>query len=50
MLNQNETTLAQQKQQTIKDALLAGFGRPTAASLTGKKYNELLTVTRPRDV
>ena len=50
VLNQNETTLAQQKQQAIKDALAGWVWKdPQRRALLVKKYNELFNSTRPRE-
>ena len=50
MLNQNETTLAQQKQQAIKDAFAGWVWKdPQRRALLVKKYNELFNSTRPRE-
>ena len=50
MLNQNETTLAQQKQQAIKDAFAGWVWKdPQRRTLLVKKYNELFNSTRPRE-
>ena len=50
VLNQNETTLAQQKQQAIKDAFAGWVWKdPQRRSLLVKKYNELFNSTRPRE-
>ena len=50
VLNQNETTLAQQKQQTIKDAFAGWVWKdPQRRALLVKKYNELFNSTRPRE-
>ena len=49
VLNQNETTLAQQKQQAIKDAFAGWVWKdPQRRTLLVKKYNELFNSTRPR--
>jgi len=50
VLNQNETTLAQQKQQAIKDAFAGWVWKdPRRRALLVKKYNELFNSTRPRE-
>ena len=50
MLNQNETTLAQQKQQAIKDAFAGWVWKdPQRRTLLVKRYNELFNSTRPRE-
>ena len=50
VLNQNETTLAQQKQQAIKDAFAGWVWKdPQRRNLLVKKYNELFNSTRPRE-
>ncbi len=50
VLNQNETTLAQQKQQAIKDAFAGWVWKdPQRRALLVKKYNELFNTTRPRE-
>ena len=50
VLNQNETTLAQQKQQAIKDAFAGWVWKdPQRRALLIKKYNELFNSTRPRE-
>ena len=50
VLNQNETTLAQQKQQAIKDAFAGWIWKdPQRRALLVKKYNELFNSTRPRE-
>ena len=50
VLNQNETTLAQQKQQAIKDAFAGWVWKdPQRRALLVKKYNELFNSTRPRE-
>ena len=50
VLNQHETTLAQQKQQTIKDAFAGWVWKdPQRRTLLVKKYNELFNSTRPRE-
>ena len=50
VLNQNETTLAQQKQQSIKDAFAGWVWKdPQRRALLVKKYNELFNSTRPRE-
>ena len=50
VLNQNETTLAQQKQQAIKDASAGWVWKdPQRRALLVKKYNELFNSTRPRE-
>ena len=50
VLNQNETTLAQQKQQSIKDAFACWVWKdPQRRALLVKKYNELFNSTRPRE-
>ena len=50
VLNQNETTLAQQKQQAIKDAFTGWVWKdPQRRALLVKKYNELFNSTRPRE-
>ena len=50
VLNQNETTLAQQKQQAIKDAFAGWVWEdPQRRALLVKKYNELFNSTRPRE-
>ena len=50
VLNQNETTLAQQKQQAIKDAFAGWVWKdPQQRALLVKKYNELFNSTRPRE-
>ena len=50
VLNQNETTLAHQKQQAIKDAFAGWVWKdPQRRALLVKKYNELFNSTRPRE-
>ena len=50
VLNQNETTLAQQKQQAIKDAFAGWIWKdPQRRTLLVKRYNELFNSTRPRE-
>ncbi|WP_158387819.1 DEAD/DEAH box helicase family protein [Faecalibacterium prausnitzii] len=50
VLNQNETTLAQQKQQAIKDAFAGWVWKdPQRRTLLVKRYNELFSSTRPRE-
>ena len=50
VLNQNETTLAQQKQQAIKDAFAGWVWKdPQRRALLVKKYNELFNSTCPRE-
>ena len=50
VLNQNETTLAQQKQQAIKDAFAGWVWKDSQRrALLVKKYNELFNSTRPRE-
>ena len=50
VLNQHETTLAQQKQQAIKDAFASWVWKdPQRRTLLVKKYNELFNSTRPRE-
>ena len=50
VLNQNETTLAQQKQQAIKDAFADWVWKdPQRRTLLVKRYNELFNSTRPRE-
>ena len=50
ILNQHETTLAQQKQQAIKDAFASWVWKdPQRRTLLVKKYNELFNSTRPRE-
>ena len=50
VLNQNETALAQQKQQAIKDAFAGWVWKdPQRRALLVKKYNELFNSTRPRE-
>ena len=50
VLNQNETTLAQQKQQAIKDAFAGWVWKdPQRRALLVKKCNELFNSTRPRE-
>ena len=50
VLNQNETTLAQQKQQAIKDAFAGWVWKdPQRRALLVKKYNEFFNSTRPRE-
>ena len=50
VLNQNETTLAQQKQQAIKDTFAGWVWKdPQRRALLVKKYNELFNSTRPRE-
>ena len=50
VLNQNETTLAQQKQQAIKDSFAGWVWKdPQRRTLLVKKYNELFNSTRPRE-
>ena len=50
VLNQHETTLAQQKQQAIKDALAGWVWKdPQRRALLVKQYNELFNSTRPRE-
>ena len=49
VLNQNETTLAQQKQQAIKDAFAGWVWKDSQRrALLVKKYNELFNSTLPR--
>ena len=50
VLNQNETTLAQQKQQAIKDAFAGWVWKdPQRRTLLVKRYNKLFNSTRPRE-
>ena len=50
VLNQKETTLAQQKQQAIKDAYRDWLWRdPERREALVKQYNELFNATRPRE-
>ena len=50
VLNKKETTLAQQKQQAIKDAFRDWVWRdPRRRSALVQKYNELFNSTRPRE-
>ena len=50
VLNQNETTLAQQKQQAIKDTFAGWVWQdPQRRNLLVKQYNELFNSTRPRE-
>lgn len=50
VLNRKETTLAQQKQQAIKDAFQDWVWRdPRRRSALCQKYNELFNSTRPRE-
>ena len=50
VLNQKETTLAQQKQQAIKDAFAEWIWRdPTRREALVTRYNELFNSTRPRE-
>ncbi|MCD8146115.1 MAG: SNF2-related protein, partial [Clostridiales bacterium] len=50
VLNKKETTLAQQKQQAIKDAFQDWVWKePTRRAALCKKYNELFNSTRPRE-
>ena len=50
VLNQNETTLAQQKQQAIKDAFANWVWQdPQRRIALVKQYNELFNSTRPRE-
>ena len=50
VLNQNETTLVQQKQKAIKDAFAGWVWKdPQRRALLVKKYNELFNSTRPRE-
>ena len=50
VLNKKETTLAQQKQQAIKDAFRDWVWRdPKRRETLVKKYNELFNATRPRE-
>ena len=50
VLNQNETTLAQQKQQAIKDAFAGWVWKdPQRRTLLVKRHNELFNSTRPRE-
>ena len=50
VLNQNETTLAQQKQQAIKDAFANWIWQdPQRRISLVKQYNELFNSTRPRE-
>ena len=50
VLNQNETTLAQQKQQAIKDAFAGWVWKDSQRrTLLVKRYNELFNSTRPRE-
>lgn len=50
VLNQNETTLAQQKQQVIKDAFANWIWQdPQRRIALVKQYNELFNSTRPRE-
>ena len=50
ILNQKETMLAQQKQQTIKDAFGEWIWKdPQRRNMLVKQYNELFNSTRPRE-
>ena len=50
VLNQKETTLAQQKQQAIKDAFAGWIWQdPQRRTALVKQYNELFNSTRPRE-
>ena len=50
VLNSNETTLAQQKQQAIKDAFQEWIWKdPTRRHDLVQRYNELFNSTRPRE-
>ena len=50
VLNQHETTLAQQKQQAIKDAFASWVWKdPQRRALLVKQYNELFNSSRPRE-
>ena len=50
VLNQKETTLAQQKQQAIKDTFAGWVWQdPQRRNLLVKQYNELFNSTRPRE-
>ena len=50
VLNKKETTLAQQKQQAIKDAFRDWIWRdPKRRETLVAKYNELFNSTRPRE-
>lgn len=50
VLNQKETTLAQQKQQAIKDAFANWIWQdPQRRTALVKQYNELFNSTRPRE-
>ena len=50
VLNQNETTLAQQKQQAIKDAFAGWIWQdPQRRAALVKQYNELFNSTLPRE-
>lgn len=50
VLNSKETTLAQQKQQAIKDAFQEWIWKdPTRRHNLVQKYNELFNSTRPRE-
>ena len=50
VLNQKATTLAQQKQQAIKDAFREWIWRdPTRREVLTTKYNEIFNATRPRE-
>ena len=50
VLNKKETTLAQQKQQAIKDAFRDWIWRdPHRRETLSTKYNELFNSTRPRE-
>ena len=50
VLNQKETTLAQQKQQAIKDAFRDWIWKdPDRRAVLVKKYNELFNSVRPRE-
>ena len=50
ILNQKETTLAQQKQQAIKDAFAGWIWQdPQRRTALVKQYNELFNSTRPRE-
>ena len=50
VLNSKETTLAQQKQQAIKDAFQEWIWKdPTRRHELVQKYNELFNATRPRE-
>ncbi len=50
VLNQKETTLAQQKQQAIKDAFRDWLWRdPERRHILVRKYNDLFNSTRPRE-